>query len=167
VVVGVIFGLLGFPEGATGFALAVLVLLPLLLAIFIFVGVRFSLASAMTFASHRVDLFGSWAMTRGRFWALLGTYALAFVLSLVVATLTLAIGFFALGILGGGFGALGRGADPDLTSLASAFTPGRVLYMAVVAIGQALGLPITMTPPATVYRALAGDGAAGASRAFD
>jgi hypothetical protein len=165
-VVGVIFALLGFAGGDAGFALALLILIPVLLVVFVFVGVRLSLASALTFASRRIDLFGSWTLTRGRFWPLLWTYLIAFALSLVVWTLTLAIALFAVAILGGGFGALGVGAEPDLGSLATAFAPAHVLYLAITAAGQALGLPVTMTPPASVYKAVTG-GAATAARVFD
>jgi hypothetical protein len=37
----------------------------------------------------------------------------------------------------------------------------------VSAIGTALGWPITMTPPAVIYRAIAGQGANGVGRVFD
>jgi hypothetical protein len=167
VVAGVILALLGLVAGDTGMLMALVVLAPLLIGVFIFVGVRFSLASPLTFERGRVDLFGSWRLTRGRFWALFGTYLLAAALSLVVVALTLAIAVFAVAIIGGGFGAIGDGAEPDLRSIATALTPPRLIYMAITAIGSALSLPITMTPPAAIYRALTGGAPASVSRAFE
>ncbi len=166
-VAGVIFALLGFAGGDTGLALAFLILIPLLVVVFVFAAVRFSLAPAMTFATRKIDLLGSWRLTRGRFWALLWTYLLAFVLDLVVWALTLAIAMFATAILGGGFASLGQGVDADLSTLATAFTPASVLFMAITAIGSALRLPLMVTPPASVYRALTGGAAVGVGRVFD
>jgi hypothetical protein len=154
---GIVFGLLGFANTMEGLALALLILAPVILVVFIFAGVRLSLASPITFATGRIDLFASWAMTRGRFWSLFWTYALAFVVNVLVSALIFAIALFAVAILGGGFGALGQGAEADFTSLATAFTPARALYMGLTAVGAALTLPITMTPPVTIYRALTGE----------
>lgn len=163
-VASVLLELLSLLVGATAILLAPLVLLPLMIGVFVFVGVRFSLASPLTFERGRIDLMGSWRLTQGRFWRLLGAYLLAYGLSLVVAALTLAIAIFSVAILGGGFSAIAQGAEENFSSLATAFTPAHVLYLTITAIGSALGLPITMTPPATIYRALAGSAA---GRAFD
>lgn len=49
------------------------------LGVFVFLiwlAVRLSLASPLTFDTRRVRVFGSFALTRGRFWSLLGAYLL-------------------------------------------------------------------------------------------
>jgi hypothetical protein len=160
VVVTLVIGLV--PDEATALVLGTAVLLPA----FIFLAVRLSLASPMTFDTRRIDLVGAWRLTKGRFWPLLGTYIIAFALSMVVALLTLAIALAAVAVAGGGMGALGATLQADLSSVAVVVTPPRLAYLAVSAVGQALIWPVTMTPAATIYRALAG-GATTASRVFD
>ncbi|HVN00728.1 MAG TPA: hypothetical protein VMT68_11000 [Caulobacteraceae bacterium] len=154
----------GGAAGATvGLTLAILV--PLILCIFVFVGVRFSLASPLTFATQRVDLFGSWGLTKGRFWPLFWTYLIAFCLSIVVSLLVFAIAAIAAMLIGGG--GLSAAVSPsDMSSVAAVVAPPRLAYLAITSIGQALIWPVTISPPAAIYRALAQ--APGAmSRVFD
>ena len=136
----------------------------LLLGSLVYFGVRFSLASALTFTTHRIDLFGSWRLTRGRFWPLLGTYLIAFALNLVVRLLTFAIAVAATALVGGGMAAVGEIFRPNYNSILAVLTPGRIAYLVVFALGTALGWPVIMTPPAVIYRALAGAGSAGSGR---
>jgi hypothetical protein len=147
------------------FALGLAVMLPAIICAFVFLAVRLSLASPMTFETRKIDLVGSWRLTQGRFWPLLGTYFIAFALSIVVIVLTFAIALAAIAVVGGGLGALKAGFEPDLSSLTAVLTPPHLAYITVFAIGQALIWPVTITPPATIYRALAGAKAAG--RVFD
>jgi hypothetical protein len=49
--------------------------------------VRLSLAAPISFAEQRFTLAASWAITRGQFWRLFGTYVLAFVLGIVTLVL--------------------------------------------------------------------------------
>lgn len=135
------------------------------LATFVYFGVRFSLASALTFTSQRIDLFGSWRLTRGRFWPLLATYLIAFALNFVVLVLSLAIAVAATAIAGGGMAAVAEIFRPSYNSIAAVLSPGRVAYLVVSALGTALGWPVIMTPPAVIYRALAGRGAGATNRA--
>jgi hypothetical protein len=50
-------------------------------------------------------------------------------------------------------------------TVAQVVAPARLAYLAVSAIGQALIWPVTMTPPAAIYRALTAGASAG--RVFD
>jgi hypothetical protein len=137
-------------------ALGIAVLLPALICAFIFFAVRLSLASPMTFVTRRIDLRAAWAMTRGRFWPLLGAYFIAFVLSAVVVVLSFAIAVAVVAVVGGGMGAVGAVFDGQVGAVAQIVTPTRLAYLAVSAIGQALIWPVTMTPPAAIYRVLSG-----------
>ncbi len=124
-----------------------------------FLWVRLSLASALTFEVGRIDLFGSWALTRGRFWPLCATYGLALLLIVVVELLSsLFVG--AVGALLGGGDPGGSVAQADLRSLASYFTPLRFVQIALSACVSALVLPVWLTPPAAIYRGLAPSGLA-------
>lgn len=166
IVVGLLAAFAGASDtGAVGILLAIL--LPVLACAFIFFGVRLSLASPLTFATGRLNVFGSWTLTRRRFWPLFGTYLIAFALSLVVSALTFVIAVLAVAILGGGLQALGPAFQSDLTTVAEIVTPSRLVYFAISAIGAALSAPITMCPPAAVYQALSGGAPANVSRTFD
>ena len=164
VVLIVIIGLVAGEALALGLGLAIL--LPTFIAAFVFLAVRLSLASPMTFETHKIDLRAAWRMTQGRFWPLLGTYFIAFALSVVVIVLTFSIALAAVAVAGGGVGALGSELQANLSSVAAVIRPAHLAYITVFAIGQALIWPVTMTPPAAIYRALAG-GASAASRVFD
>jgi len=147
-------------------ALGVALLLPVFLCGLTYFAVRLSLASPMTFMTGRIDVRAAWAMTRGRFWPLLGTYALAYFLSGVVVVLTVAISFAVVSIVGGGADAFWATLHSDMSTVAKVITPTSLAYFAVASIGRALIWPVTMTPPATIYRALSGAGAT-TGRVFD
>lgn len=61
----------------------------------LWVWVRLSLAGAITFSEHRIQVWKSWDITRGRFWPLLGAYVLAFLLWLLLIILWFVIIFVA------------------------------------------------------------------------
>jgi hypothetical protein len=78
--------------------------------------VRLSLAPPLTFATGRIDLFGSWALTRGRAGRILGAYALTLALVALV--------YFLSALVVAAVGAVLAGGDlqtvdktPDATSL--------------------------------------------------
>nr|MDQ2861440.1 hypothetical protein [Pseudomonadota bacterium] len=96
----------------------------------IFILVRLSLASAQTFATRRVILFGSWALTRGRFWPIFGTYVLAFAFACVVLVLGFVVSFALAAIVGGGE-AMAKMVRPDFSALATMFSPALLARMVV------------------------------------
>jgi hypothetical protein len=115
--------------------------------------------------TQRVDLFGSWGLTKGRFWPLLGTYAIAFSLSVVVLLLIFAIAAILAMLIGGGVGSAVM--PSDMSSVAAVLTPPRLAYLVVTSIGQALIWPITLSPPAAIYRAITGRQPGAMSRVFE
>ena len=132
----------------------------------IFLAVRLSLAPALTFASRRIRVAESWRLTNGHFWPLLGAYFAAFALRFVVFGLTLAIAAAAAGIAtmaGGGPSGAHRN---ELVTVSEILAPSGLIDLAISAFGQALAWPILITPPAVIYRALAGGGPGAAGRAL-
>ena len=88
------------------------------------VGVRLCLATPMTFAERRVRLFGSWRLTRGRFWPLLGAFLLAFVLTLAVSTVMQIVVAIIMGLSGGALASVIQAGDFNpavLARLAAAY----------------------------------------------
>lgn len=127
-----------------------------LAALLVVVAVRWSLASAQTFATGRINLFGSWSLTRGQFWPMLGSYLLAFILAIIANAAVLLLLMLAMVVFGGGFSALGPIMSPDMTSLQTYFTPSLLLYELIGAIPAPFLLLIMMCPAPDIYRSLVG-----------
>jgi hypothetical protein len=121
----------------------------------IFLAVRLSLASALTFATRRVNLFGSWTITRGRFLPMLGAYLLALLMAALVRLLVIALASAVAAIVGGATNPFALFFTVDMSSPAAYFTPPRIAYLVLVAMSSALIWPLVLAPPATIYRNLA------------
>jgi hypothetical protein len=135
---------------AGGTALSVAVLLAILAATF-YVFVRLSLAGPMTFDRRRITLAGSWRLTRGRFWALLGMCALVICLLALAAVLGW---FLMLGLTGLLFGFQGMTLFPGSDAEAMVSQPGPYLFQLTA---QLLFAPvlwvIVHAPLAAAYKA--------------
>jgi hypothetical protein len=148
-VVGVVAGFLVAATKAGANALLVVVFLSLAVVI-LFLAVRLSLAPALTFDHRRINLAGSWALTRGRFWPLFGAYLLAFALAVVVSLLGYLLIFAVCAILNGGdLSALDGGA----LSLKALLSPIRLVQTVLNAGVSALSWPVLFAPAAAIYRA--------------
>lgn len=125
------------------------------LLLFVWVGVRLSLAGPMTLAESRVRFLKSWSFTRGRFWPLFAMYVLANVLACVVYFVGSMLAEAALAA----FGAAGTFAyrDHDLPDLA-AITPqigvGLGVYFLVQMILSTVQFAVAYAPQAAAYRDL-------------
>jgi hypothetical protein len=162
---GVYFGvaivvglLLAVTRAATNMLLIVLFLS--LAAVMLFLAVRLSLAAALTFDTRRINLFGSWGLTRGRFWRLFGTYLLVFALAAVVYLLSLLLIFAVGAILNGGDPTASWGMSAT-GSLKDYFAPARLAQTVLSAGVSALIWPLIFTPAAAIYRTLSPSAAVG------
>jgi len=70
-------------------------------AVTIWLGVRLSLATPMSFATHRVAIAPAWRLSNGHFWPLLGMIVLAIIFYLIVWVLVTIIGFAIITTAGG------------------------------------------------------------------
>lgn len=115
--------------------------------------VRLSLASPLTYDSRRVDLFGSWSLTRGRFWKMLGTYLLVIGLALVIMVLTLIIAV-AVAVVLGGMGAAASIFRPSAASMGAFFMPARLGVSLVWAVITPPLWALVFMPASAIYRQL-------------
>jgi hypothetical protein len=131
------------------------------IALFIYVVVRLSLASPLTFASGKVNLFGSWRLTRGQFWPMLLTYILVGILWCIACLIGVVVIGAIMMLVGGGFDGLTTLYQPDMASVNAVLTPVRLVNLAGSAILMAITIPVVMTPQAAIYRAITEASASG------
>lgn len=158
VVIGVVLVLIKASPGVLlAFLFATSAVVMMVLAI------RLSLAPALTFETGRINLFGSWSLTQGRFWRLFGAYFLAFALVAVVYLLSFML-IFAIGAILNGGDPTADWKTTDMGSLKSYFSPSRLVQTVLNAGVSALVWPVLFTPPVAIYRSLSP--ASAASDAF-
>lgn len=138
-------------------ARALIILLAILaaLAAVIYFVVRLSLASALTFDRKRVDLFGSWALTKGHVWKMLGAYGLVVGLALVIAVLVAIISTAVAAVLGG-VGGMAAIFTSNVGSMAQFLAPARLAVTVLWAVVTPLFWALFLMPPAEIYRHLSG-----------
>jgi hypothetical protein len=122
-----------------------------------YVWLRLSLASPLTFASARIDVFGSWALTKGRLWAMSRIYLLTLALTAVVYCLGMTLVVSLVAAATGGVTRLMTLAAPDLSSVAAFLEPPRLILLALQAGVSALILPVVLCPAVEIHRRLAED----------
>lgn len=129
----------------------------------IWFAVRLSLAAAMTYAERKVRLFESFRVTKGRFWKLLGLIATLVVIAILLSlgfamVLGLVMGLFGLGMLAGSgefdWSAIGRMAQPDLSSLQAFLAPFTLIAAILDSLVNAVVLIVFGAPFAVAYKAL-------------
>jgi hypothetical protein len=156
VLLTLIGALLGAALGAAAAGLIAIVGILAAAGFALYVGVRLSLCSPMTFVEGRVRLLASWSLTRERFWPLFGGYLLAVALMVVISLLALTVLGAVAAAVGGGLEGLGRIFRPDFSSLGAYFSPvGVVTALFNAGIG-ALVLALSVGAAAEAYRQIAG-----------
>jgi hypothetical protein len=140
-------------QGARPLIVALCVVVAMAAAIYCVV--RLSLASAMTFDRKRVDLFGSWTLTKGQFWKMLGAYALVVGLALVIVILVSIISTAVAAVLGG-VGGLAAIFTSNVSSMAQFMAPARLAVTVLWALVTPLFWALFLMPPAEIYRHLSG-----------
>jgi hypothetical protein len=165
VVVALIAAAVGGERGADGGAggaagLVAFVGIGLSLVLMVFLGVRLSLASPLTFGEGRVRVLQSWHLTRGKFWPLFGGYALAVALAVVIYLLALVVFVAVAAVTGGGLDAIGKIFSPDMSSFGAYFTLGTIANTAFSSLLSALTIAITVGAAAEAYRQITNAGPA-------
>lgn len=159
IVGGIVMAILSMGGGAAGAAIGVFLMIAIIFSTLAFFSVKLSLSSAQTFRTGKFNIFGSWALTKGRFWPILGVYLIAGILMLIVYALILGV-FAGIVFASGGMPALMGVFAPDTTSFAGFLQPATVAYYVLVAGVGAMTLPVWLTPGAWIYNQIAQPSAA-------
>ncbi len=160
VIVGVVLGLAvsgGHADAAATAGPIVLVVVGVVSAVLSVLAVlatRLSLASPLTFDTGRIDVFGSWGLTRGIFWPLLGAYLLIFVIALALFVAAFVLFTVTAALLGGGLSAAGVALRPDMSSLPAYFAPVMLLWILMVTAVGTVVLVLFLAAPAGAYAQL-------------
>lgn len=101
-------------------------------AILIFIGVRFAPAAATSIARRRFSFFEAWKVTRGRFWALFGSFFILMAAYLVVAGVFMTAVFATIYNASGGFTGT---ADPTALFQPAVLASFGGLYVLVLLTG--------------------------------
>jgi hypothetical protein len=159
VLMGVLFvgsalgGFLGALGGPTGAFLALLTGVGSFCAM-VYLAVRLSFASSVTFDTGKFTLFRALPETKGLFWPLLGAYLLAVVMSVIVVlliwTIVSAVGLIASGDLA----ATGKMMRADTSSLRAYFTPASIVQTLFSGLITVLTTLIVFSPAPAIYREL-------------
>ncbi len=139
----------------------------LIVAILAAIALRLSFCGVQTFDEGRVNLFGSWSLTVGRFWRLATGYVIAAIMILLVDLLCLVIFIaFVAAFNGGDLKALDPVFNNTSITLDMFRTPVTLAYL-IVANGLVAPLTLALSAgaPAAAYRALRA--LPGAARAQD
>jgi uncharacterized membrane protein len=140
--------------GQGGLGVIAAVVLPL---ITLWLGVRLSLATPMTFDRRRFAIQDAWAATSGRFWPLSWMILLAVVFYVLVWLLISVIGMALLAMVGG------QAAMDDIRSLNGAAILGVALYVFMQLVLQVIQIVMIYAPFAVAYQQLRDEASDGAS----
>jgi hypothetical protein len=118
------------------------------LAVMAFVAVKFSLAVPIVVAEKRFAVFDSWALTKGRFWPLVGMALIAFVMAIIVNVLGAVIGM-PFQLMGGAFSSAVESGNT--AAILSAFGPIVVVSIVINLIVSTLQLAVLYAPFSSAY----------------
>ena len=127
-----------------------------LVAVAIWLAVRLSLIVPMTFAEEKIAIKESWAITKGRFWPLLGMAILAGVMSILVGLLG-SIVIAPLNLIFGGLNSLIGAETTNIAALVARFWPALLIWGVVNALLSAAQAAIIYSPFSAAYLGLKGE----------
>ncbi len=142
-----VFAVAGPSASMLGFAVGVTTTL----CAMVYFAIRLSLAGPLTFEQNRIDVFGSWNLTRGRFYGLLGGYALAGIMAALVYVLSVTIFAAVATLIAGGAEQADAMFADKATTLAGAFTPAEIFSDAYAALVGALVTAILVGARAAAF----------------
>lgn len=128
----------------------------------VWIGIRLSLAAAITFAEGRISLFGSWGLTKDRFWPIFGMYLLVFVFTLGINLLGSFIAqiFSGMGLqplMQSWAASSGQAPDPASINVTMPLLIVSVVgYVLVAMVMNIIQLAVSYAPQAALYRYLTG-----------
>jgi hypothetical protein len=132
-----------------------------LYAVTAFLFVKFSFAYPMTVEMKKVEIFGSWTMTNHRFWPMLMSFALAFLIWIGFAIVAGIVGFLAmLGAGGAVIATLGSTLQSNPQEAVRQILTFMPALIAAIAVLSALFTPVATAlfycPGPTIYKAITG-----------
>jgi hypothetical protein len=119
----------------------------------LYLAVRLSLSSALTFDTRRVNLFGSWTLTRGRFWPMLGAYLLMLGVAILISILTFIVIAIVAAVMGG-IGGMAAIFRPGEMSMGAFFVPARLAVTVIGAVVTPVFWALFYMPAPEIYRQL-------------
>ena len=129
---------------------------------FIWAAVRLSLAAPMTFAIGKISIFGSWRVTRGKFWSLLGCFLLTFIFGILIAILGGIIALCVGAVISGDWTGMEMLASTpraammhsSIFSLAKLMTAATLAQIVVSSLLSTVSRTVFLAPFAEAYREL-------------
>lgn len=152
--IGVVAGIVTAAEIPVMWVAVVLLVLAGI-ALFIWLAIRLSLAIPITMAERRIAIFDSFAVTKGRFWPLLGMALLAGVMSIVVSLLGSLVAM-PIQLATGGLTGLGDLDGESLQVILQAAWPAIAAWVAINAVMSALQVAVVYAPFSAAYRDIKG-----------
>jgi hypothetical protein len=118
------------PSAANSLVIVLPLVIILVLLVIVFFAVRFAPAAATSIARRRFAFFQAWTVTKGRFWELLGSYVLLFVMYFV-AVMILSVGIvFAIAMSTASTAA--AGGSPEEAMAAAFASPSTLIPVAAI-----------------------------------
>ena len=130
-------GVQASPEQGGALGLGVFITILVVLLLLVYFGVRLAPAAATSIARKRFAFFDAWTVTRGRFFSLLGSFLLLFVIYIVAAMVL--VGGLGAVMAGGLVGHIGASGEPSSAQeLAAMFASPSVWIPIAILYGLSL-----------------------------